>query len=429
MYYCRPPDDYLPHPESALLTGICPKTTQELGLAERDFAANIRQQFSQQNTCVVGYNNIRFDDEFTRYLFYRNFHDPYEHNWKNGNSRWDIIDLARAAYALRPSGIKWPKDEQGLPSFRLELLTLANGISHDNAHDASADVYATVALAKLLKQSAPKLWKYYLRLQDKRHASLAMPLLEPLVHISAMFGPARGNTSVVAPIMWHSTNKNAVVAVDLLQDISPLLELPADKIHKFLYTKKSKLGEQLPIPLKLIHTNKCPFVAKINTLTADNIQHLEIDTDLWQRNLTTLKNTPQINSKINQVFQMPSIFADKNNVDEMLYSGFFADGDKNEMKKIHAMDASQLAAGGLRVADNRFGQLLFRYRARNFPQSLTAAEKAKWNEHRRDYFASKSADYFAEIAEYKAKHKDQPDKSKLLNEMEDYANSLIASAK
>ena len=146
MFYCQPPQDYLPQPEACLVTGITPQKALREGLTEAEFAERIHSLFSQPNTCVAGYNSIRFDDEVTRYLLYRNFYDPYAREWQNGNSRWDIIDMIRACYALRPEGIEWPtveRDGQQVVSFRLELLTKANGIEHEAAHDAMSDVYAT----------------------------------------------------------------------------------------------------------------------------------------------------------------------------------------------------------------------------------------------------------------------------------------------
>ncbi|MCK4840759.1 MAG: exodeoxyribonuclease I, partial [Methylococcales bacterium] len=287
MFYCRLSDDYLPNAIPAIITGIVPEITQSEGISEAEFARRINQQFTQTNTCVVGYNTIRFDEEFSRNIFYRNFYDPYEYAWKNSNSRWDIIDLVRATYALRPDGIIWPKNEQGLPTFRLELLTEANGISHEQAHDATSDVYATIAMAKLIKQKTPKLFNYYfdLRNKNKVKALINTEQMTPIVHVSGMFGAVRGNTGLVAPIVWHPTNTNAVVVVDLTQDISPLLELSANEIRERLYTKRDDLGDKAYIPLKLIHINKCPFIAIEKTLLPENAQRLGIDRQACLANL------------------------------------------------------------------------------------------------------------------------------------------------
>jgi exodeoxyribonuclease-1 len=197
------------------------------------------------NTCVVGYNNIRFDDEVTRNIFYRNFYDPYAWSWQNRNSRWDLLDVMRACYALRPEGINWPENDDGLPSFRLEHLTRANGIEHSNAHDAMADVYATIAMAQLVKTHQPRLFEYLLshRSKHKLATLIDVPQMKPLVHISGMFGAWRGNTSWVAPLAWHPDNRNAVIMVDLAGDISPLLELDSDTLRERLYTPKAELGD------------------------------------------------------------------------------------------------------------------------------------------------------------------------------------------
>ena len=96
----------------------------------------INRIFSTPGTCVVGYNSLRFDDEFMRYGLYRNLIDPYAREWQNNNSRWDIIDLVRATGALRRDGIKWPTTDEGHPVYNLEKMTAANDLEHGSAHDA-----------------------------------------------------------------------------------------------------------------------------------------------------------------------------------------------------------------------------------------------------------------------------------------------------
>ncbi|MDZ7902825.1 MAG: exodeoxyribonuclease I [Rheinheimera sp.] len=209
MWYCQLAPDYLPNPEAALITGITPQLCQQKGLPEVEFMRRILAQFSAPETCVIGYNNIRFDDEITRYALYRNFFDPYAREWQHGNSRWDLIDVVRACYALRPEGIEWPTKDDGSPSFRLEDLTKANGIAHENAHDASADVYATIAMAKLLKDKQPRLFQYLYDLRKKNKVSELIDVagLTPLVHVSSKFPALQGCCSWIVPLAFHPTNK------------------------------------------------------------------------------------------------------------------------------------------------------------------------------------------------------------------------------
>ena len=427
MFYCRMSNDYLPTVESALITGITPDITQSEGIIEPEFAKRINQQFTLPNTCVVGYNSIRFDDEVSRNIFYRNFYDPYEYCWKNGGSRWDIIDLVRAAYALRPEGINWPKNEQGLPSFRLELLTEANGISHENAHDATSDVYATIAIAKLIKQASPKLYSYYLDLRNKNKVRelIDVNTITPLVHVSGMFGTVRSNLSLVAPLVWHPTNTNAVVVVDLASDISPLLELSADEIRARLYTKKDELEGKSPIPLKMVHINKCPFIAIEKTLLPENAERLGIDKNHCLKNLELLRANRQIKEVISDVYDQEMIFDNEGNIDKMLYDGFFSDGDKRAFEKIRRTPPEKLATLRLSVTDKRFKDLLFNYRARNFPETLSAEDHQQWEKNRQTLLTPLIADYFSKLDALILEHKNDQNKLAIISNLQSYVKNLL----
>ncbi len=209
--FCKPTDDMLPQPGACLVTGITPQRAQEEGVNEAEFFAMIHREMARPGTCGVGYNSIRFDDEFTRYGFYRNFFDPYAREWQNGNSRWDIIDMVRLTHALRPEGIVWPTHDDGVTTtFRLEKLTQANGIAHEVAHDALSDVYATIAMAKLIKEKQPRLFDYLLPLRDKRKVGelLNLQKMEPVLHVSSMYPAAIGCIAMVVPLAKHPTNPN-----------------------------------------------------------------------------------------------------------------------------------------------------------------------------------------------------------------------------
>ena len=397
MFYCQPPADYLPNPEAALVTGITPQKAMKEGLPEAEFARRIHQEFSTPNTCVAGYNNIRFDDEMTRYLFYRNFFDPYAREWQNGNSRWDIIDMVRACYALRPEGIEWPKvsnEETGEEriSFRLELLTAANGIAHEAAHDAMSDVYATIAMAKLIKDKQPKLYNFLFSLRSKKQVAELIDVynMTPVVHTSSRISSEHGCTSWFAPLAYHPTNKNAVIAIDLAKDPSPLFELSAEQIEQRMYTRYSDLAEdELPIPVKLIHINKCPVVAPAKTLLPENAERLNIPREQCLANLDKLKQHREIIDKLNDVFTQS--FDDEQTIDaeHALYGGaFFSESDKAQMAVLQGLTPEQLAAHDFSFQDGRLPTLLFRYRARNYPYTLSAEEQQSWQAYCRDKMQS-----------------------------------------
>lgn len=428
VFYCKPADDYLPQPEAVLITGITPQVARAKGDNEAAFAKRIHDLFTVPNTCVVGYNNVRFDDEVTRNIFYRNFYDPYAWSWQNHNSRWDLLDVMRACYALRPEGINWPENEEGLPSFRLEHLTKANGIEHSNAHDAMADVYATIAMAQLVKAKQPKLFAYLYshRSKQKLATLIDVPQMKHLVHVSGMFGAARGNTSWVAPLAWHPENRNAVIMVDLAGDMSPLVELDADALRERLYTPKSELGDAAAVPVKLVHLNKCPVLAQANTLRPEDAERLGIDRQRCLDNLQILRDHPQVREKVLAIFAEAEPFVPSENVDAQIYNGFFSDADRAAMKILLETEPRNLPALDITFADARIEKLLFNYRARNFPGTLDEEEQQRWLAHRREIFTPEFLQRYAdELQALFQQYDGDSEKQALLKALWQYAEEIV----
>ncbi|WMC11919.1 exodeoxyribonuclease I [Oceanimonas pelagia] len=426
MIYCRLPADYLPSPEATLITGITPQKAQQDGLCEAEFIARIHEQFSRPHTCVLGYNNIRFDDEVTRYSLYRNFYDPYAWSWQQGNSRWDLLDVVRAFYALRPDGINWPEDEDGRPSFKLERLTQANGIDHGQAHDALADVRATIALARLLKQAQPRLFDYLFELRSKHRVKALIDIInsKPLVHVSGMFSAWQGCASWVAPLAWHPDNANAVICVDLAKDLSPLAELDADTLRQRLYTKKSELGELPPVPLKLVHINKCPVLAKAAALTEQRADELGIDRAQCRKSLDLLRQHPEIREKVEAIYRQDEGFEADGDVDTALYQGFFGDADKAAMAMVRDSRPEALAELPLQFSDSRLPELLFRYRARNYPHTLSEQEWQRWRLHCQDKLSAHAEAYMHRLEQLVIEHQDDEPRLALLQAVARYVQSL-----
>ncbi len=387
MHYCQIPNDYLPHPQACLITGITPQLSLRDGLCESDFMAKIAAEFSQPNTCVAGYNSLRFDDEVTRYGFYRNFIDPYAREWQNGNSRWDVIDLIRACYALRPEGIKWPMREDGSPSFKLEQLTVANGIAHEDAHDAMSDVYATIAMAKLVKAKQPKLYDYLYQLRSKKQARALIDCFNrvPLVHISSKLPANQGCCTWIVPICEHPSNANAIIALDLTKDPTPLFNLTPEILAEKLYQPTHMLAEgEQRLPIKLVHMNKCPVLAPAKVLTQENAERLGIDRQQCLKNLEQIKQFRGLESILHQMYEAIDENRDINSVDPdySLYSGgFFSQSDKHAIERIRQASPEQLISDW-QFDDQRLHTLLFRYRARNFSHTLNASEVQQWQAHR-----------------------------------------------
>ncbi|MBT8074802.1 MAG: exodeoxyribonuclease I [Xanthomonadales bacterium] len=385
-WYCQPARDVLPHPIACLVTGITPQEAQQKGLTEADFAAKIHAEMMEPGTCTAGYNSIHFDDEFSRNLFYRNFYDPYEREYKNNNSRWDLIDLCRMCYALRPAGITWPEHEPGKPSFRLEHLSAANNIEHEGAHEALSDVMATIGLARLIKRRQPRLFDWALKMRDQHHV---MQMLQPaspkpLLHTSSRIPATRGCTTLVLPLSIYPDRKKSVIAYDLMQDPEPLLNLTPEEISDRLYTPAADLPEGVErIALKAIHGNHVPMIAPAAVLKNVNCARIGLDPErCFEHAKKLLAVLPQIRNKVMEVFKPypPGADADP---DHMIYSGgFFSQHDRRLMDKIRNTDPALLAQLPLPFKDGRLTEMLFRYRARNFPETLGTEENRLWQEQR-----------------------------------------------
>ena len=434
VIYARPANDFLPHPQACLITGISPQLALEKGVPEAEFIGRIHEELARPGTCGVGYNSLRFDDEVTRYTLYRNFFDPYAREWQNGNSRWDVIDLVRTACALRPSGIEWPLREDGLPSFRLEDLTAANGIHHEAAHDALSDVHATIAMAKLIKEKQPKLYDFLYQLRRKQAVLKTIDLkdMTPILHTSGMYGSDHGNTRLVVPLAAHPTTRNSILVFDLAQDPAVLLDTGAKTLAERLYTAQEDLPEGVERPaLKQLLINKCPVIAPTSTLTGDAARRLKIDLMTGKRNRQTLLNARKaIQKKIAKVFE-PREYEPVSDPDLMIYAGgFFDDNDKKLMDTIHDTDPLALGEHSWNFTDKRLPEMLFRYRARNYPETLNADEQAQWLEHCRARLTEGEAGHFnfeafqAEIDQLRSEMEPDASKVRLLDEVAAFGAEL-----
>ncbi|WP_457913770.1 exodeoxyribonuclease I [Candidatus Gillettellia adelgis] len=433
VIYCTPSNDYLPEPESVLIHGITPQEARYKGINEVEFARQIHQAFSRPGTCILGYNNIYFDDEFSRNIFYRNFYDSFSYSWQNGNSRWDLLNVMRTCYALRPEGIIWPKNKIGFPSFRLEDLTYANNLAHSNAHDAMSDVYATIAIAKQVKLAQPKLFDFLHQHRNKNQLNTLIDCanMTPLVHVSNLYGRARGNTSLVAPVAWHPGNKNAVIMCDLTGDMTPLLTLSVEQLYKQFYRTPCNTTispYHLPMPIKLVRLNTCPVLAPANTLLMENAERLGINCQTCLKNLQFLRKCPEIREKIVALFSLTGPYKSHDDVDSQLYNGFFTDTDKIAMKIIHQTKPQNLREIDLIVNDKRMKELLFRFRARNYPNTLNDAEKQYWIKYCQiTLSAERIKKYYLKLQELCKLHKNNKEKLTLLNALFNYGRELTST--
>ena len=366
VLYCKLSDDYLPDPLSCTITMLTPQEVNRKGMCESDLIERINAEFSKPNTTVAGFNNIRFDDEFVRNALYRNFLDPYKREWSNNCSRWDIIDLVRAAYDLRPQGIQWPprKEETGNPTFRLTSLTQANDIEQTQAHDALVDVKATIDIARLIKNKQPKLYDYYFSLRNKTQVKklVQTPFGNPVLYTAAFFSTKEGCSRLITPITHMKRNANAVICFDLSKDVAPLLHATSETLLKTegVFT---------------LSINKCPFVSPLNVLTDELAIKLGIDKELSLfRHQQIINETKLLVTARNLEEEYQGV----DDVDFMLYDRFFPDADQKRFGLIRTAMPKEKLSLHLDFEDNRISEMLFRHVARNWIEALDEKQQRKW---------------------------------------------------
>lgn len=434
-FYVKPADDLLPSPTAAVITGISPQHACDHGVNEAEAFARIHEQMMRPGTCTAGYNSIRFDDEFVRHGLFRNFYDPYEREWRNGNCRWDLLDVMRLAHALRPEGIEWVYREDGSPSFTLEGLAHANGVRVGDAHEALSDVRALIGLGQRLRAAQPRLWEYCLKLRDKRFAGqlLDVAAMTPVLHVSQRFPASRMCAAPVVPLSTHPRIANRVIVFDLTQDPDALLALDAQAIADRLYVPQDALPEGVErIALKEIHLNRCPALVAWDHLRPADIDRLRIDVARVEANLARVRaQADAVAEKVRRVFgSTPARTAP--DCDAALYDGFLPDGDRLRFPEVRSTPPRALGEADFGFTDARLPELLFRYRARNWRDSLAGGEGERWDGYRRERLGDTArseytfASFDAEIERLRVERADDARVRTLLDDVQAWGRELQA---
>jgi len=208
--------------------------------------------------------------------------------------------------------------------------------------------------------------------------------------------------------------------------------LSADDIHQRIFTRSDELPEGVErLPLKELHINKSPVVAPASTLTPDQAERWQLSGERLRQNLARIKSGPDLTAKLHQVFNQ-RVFDDSADVDGQLYSGFFSRADKQAMDAIHRLKPEGLAQYPNPFKDKRGDEMLFRYRARNYPDTLTEDEHERWEQFRLHRLMTEhngtgalNFQQFAAALQQSAEAvMDQPGKLHLLEDLQLYAESI-----
>ncbi len=425
-------DEIVPEPDAIMITGITPQATIADGITEAEFLRLFHEQIATPGTIFVGYNSVRFDDEFMRFLQYRNFYDAYEWQYTDGKSRWDLLDVVRMTRALRPDGIEWPVDDKGQPTNRLELLSVANDIEHTSAHDALSDVHAVIALAKLIQDKQPKLFEYLLKMRDKKAVESLVTASQPFLYSSGKYANESQKTAVVAALAKHPKRQGSLV-FDLRYDPQPFMEMSVSELVEAWRRRWDEPGVRLPV--KTLQYNKCPAVAPISVLDEASAKRLQIDLAKSQEHLAVLKRgnfAPKLLEALDVLEKAQELkyIKEEKDVDSQLYDGFVGDQDRTQMRMVRVADASELADFETVLKDGRLKSLLPLYKARNFRNSLSDEERTAWEKFREERLlggkdTSRLAKFFNRLAELAKDPNISSEKQYLLEELQLYGQSIM----
>jgi exodeoxyribonuclease-1 len=427
-------NDSLPDVDAVFITGITPQMTIAEGLTEAEFLREFDNNIATPDTIFIGFNTIRFDDEFVRCLHYRNFYDPYEWQWQEGRGKWDLLDVVRMTRALRPEGIEWPFDIHGKPTNRLELLTSLNKLSHEQAHDALSDVNATIAVARLIRNKQTKLFDYLFTMRNKQRLAELIEGGEPFVYTSGRYPSEFEKTTVAVRICPHPKHNGSSFVYDLRRDPSEYASMTPEQLaDKWRWKKDS---DEPRLPVKKLQYNHMPSVAPLGVLDDKSRQRLQIDLDVIKKNLAAIRKMTDLAERLCaadellEKKQQTSLLSTDKDVDAGVYDGFFGAADKQAMRVVRAADPSELGDLGLKFEDHRLEALLPLYKARNYPKQMTAEEHEEWERFRvRKLMSggqqSKLAKYFTRLQDVAAKGGLTGHQEYLLEELKLYGESIM----
>jgi len=426
-------DDTLPDPDAIMITGITPQQTRADGVTEAEFLKIFQNEVSVPGTIFVGFNSVRFDDEFMRYLHYRNFYDPYEWQWQDGRGRWDILDVVRITRALRPEGITWPFEVDGKPSNRLELLTSVNGLEHTDAHDALSDVHATIAVARMIRNKQTKLFDYLLSVRGKKEVADLVNKDQPFVYTSGKYSAQYEKTTVAAKLIDHP-ERQGVAVFDLRFDPDDYIDKSVNELAELWRYKKDPQEPRLPV--KLLLFNRCPVVAPLGVFDDASQKRLDLSLATIQAHYKKLKAAKDFGPKILLAMellnkeQQTRLLANELDVDAQLYDGFFSKTDQTVMRAVRAAEPEDVLSFVEQFHDARLKALLPLYKARNFPKKLTAEEREQWETYRIQALTtggqqSRIHKFFARLEELATSKHLSEEKRYLLEELRLYGESIM----
>ncbi|PZF75864.1 exodeoxyribonuclease I [Aestuariivirga litoralis] len=382
---CRIQPHVLPAPGALLVTGVTLCQLSDPGLPSHfEMAAAIHAKLTEWSPAVfAGYNSLEFDEGLLRQAFYQSLLPVYLTN-TGGSSRLDILQLALATNEFAPGLLKIPERDDGVPTFRLDRLAPANGFLHPNAHDAMADVEATVFLAKTVKEGAPWIWDHLLRMGQKAEALREAKASSVRLYTEFRFN--KPNHWLVSAIDADPSNKGNVIAFNLAHDPAELLSVGDDSLRKWVLSK--------PKPLRTIKANSSPILLNID-MAQGRADIMKIGEGEIMRRAKALQESYELRHRLLKAYvETREVYEDSPHIEEQIYGGFPGSGDTALMREFHRSSWPARIEIASRFEDDRLRRIarriVFNHRPDLFSEDMRQAfskaiaqrwlakEKVKW---------------------------------------------------
>lgn len=391
-------DDTLPNPYALMVTGVTPQETVADGYTEAQFAKLFMEEIATPDTIILGYNSIRFDDEFMRALLWRNYYDPYEWCWKDGRSRWDLLDVVRMTRALRPDGIEWPTVD-GKAVNKLELLSAKNGLDHEKAHDALSDVGALIGVTKLIADKQPQLFQYLLKLRDKKEIQKLVNLddRQPFVYSSGRYDAEYNKTTVAMPIA--AADYGNVFVYDLRHDPAEWISKSEKELADIVFMPYAERGEDYQkLPVKKLQYNRAPAVAPVGVLgQEDGWTKLQLNQSTIEKYRTLLLAHPEFADRVAKVLLKKPDWPPIPDAEGQLYDGFVNDRDRLRSEVLRNTDDKDMKLYKPEFDDVRLQALFPRYKARNFSRQSTPDELSSYEAWRTERLRARAPQFMRDL--------------------------------
>jgi exodeoxyribonuclease I len=341
----------VPAPGALRVTGIGPELLMDSSIPSHYQATRqIREKLLDWSPAIfIGYNTISFDENLLRQALFQTLHSPYVTNTQS-SARADVIRLVHAVVAYVPDCLTVPTNEKGKAVFKLDQLAPANGFEHENAHEAMADVEATIHIAKVIRNGAPKVWQNVMR-SCRKSAAVDTIMSTGILALTEFY--FNKEYSWLVTYCGQNSEYSAQMGVfDLQHDPTGYVDLDVDALVDILNDKHKVI--------RSIRTNAQPILMPYELATS-RAAAKTFDLNVLRDRVNIIRDAPEFQKRLGLALakrypsEEPSPYSEKR-----IYDGFPSRGDEALMQRFHGQPWADRFATAEQLDDDSRRELAYR---------------------------------------------------------------------